>query len=112
MFEAYVKEREGATLLKHEHGFGIYKPWNDEWAYLQDVYVQPTYRRTGVGAEIVAQAIELAVKSKKKALIANTDMRAAGVETSIKSALGVGFKVLKIEPDIIWYIMPLQGQEL
>jgi GNAT superfamily N-acetyltransferase len=108
MFESYIAEREGATLLKEEHGFGIYKSYSNEWGYLQDVYVLPEHRKAGVGKQIVARAVQLAKKSNKKALITTTDARANGATTSAISILKAGFEILKVEENAIWYIMEIK----
>jgi ribosomal protein S18 acetylase RimI-like enzyme len=108
LFAAYVEEREGATLLRHAHGFGIYKPLGD-FGYLQDVYVLPEYRQRGVGRDIVAKGLELCRKSNKKALLTTTDATANGASESALAILRSGFKIYKVETNAIWYIMELNN---
>lgn len=108
MFEAYLLERENAVLLHVEHGFGIYKEFNEQWGYLQDVYVKPGHRKAGIGREIVKKAVEMVKKSNKKALITTVDTRANGATTSAISILSVGFEILKAEENAIWYIMEIK----
>lgn len=108
MFAAYLLERENALVIAVEHGFGIYKSFNEHWDYLQDVYVQPGHRKAGIGRKIVGKAVEIAKKSNKKALITTVDTRANGATTSAISILSVGFEILKAEENAIWYIMEIK----
>jgi GNAT superfamily N-acetyltransferase len=105
MFAEYVLEREGGILLKHKHGFAIYKDFNATLGYLQDVYVLPDFRQTGVGQELLQQAIDIAKKSNKIALLTSTDTLANGATESALAILKSGFKVLKTDNSLIWYIM-------
>lgn len=107
MFEAYVNEREGALLLKHEHGFGIYKDLEGPYAYLQDVYVVPEHRQRGVGRSIVGMALQQAKKSNKTTLLTTTDISTAGATQSAISILKVGFNFFKLEETLIWYSMEI-----
>lgn len=108
MFEAYVKEREGAVLIKHEHGFGLYKDVTVDTGYLQDVFVQPEYRLQGVAKQILQQTLDLAKKSNKKALLSSTDTTANGATESALAILHCGFRILKLDGNVIWYIMEIQ----
>jgi GNAT superfamily N-acetyltransferase len=107
MFASYVLEREAGHLLKHTHGFAIYKDYNEALGYLQDVYVLPDYRQTGVGQELLQQAIDIAKKSNKKALLTSTDTAANGATESALAILKTGFKILKTEDTMIWYILEI-----
>lgn len=100
-------ERENGLLLKHEHGFAIYKPLEGNMAYLQDIYVHPEYRQSGVGKELLQQAINIAKKSNKKALLGSTDTAANGATESALAILKSGFKILKTEGTLIWYILEI-----
>lgn len=106
LFGKYVKEREGAVLLKHEHGFAIYKDQGD-FGYLQDVYVLPDYRQTGIGRELMQTALKMAKKSNKIALLTSTDTNANGATESAIAILKTGFKILKTEDSMIWYILEI-----
>lgn len=106
MFAEYVREREGGIVLKHRHGFAIYKEQGD-LGYLQDVYVLPDYRQTGVGRELVQEAINIAKKSNKKALLTTTDTSANGATESALAILKTGFKILRNEDTVIWYVLEI-----
>lgn len=108
LFEQYVLEREGGILLKHEHGFAIYKDYNDTLAYLQDVYVEPEHRRKGIAKQLLRQAIDIAKKSNKTALLTTTDVGANNAQKSVMTILKSNFKILKLENTVIWYIMELK----
>lgn len=105
LFAEYVLEREGGILLKHTHGFAIYKDYSPQLGYLQDVYVVPDFRQTGIGQELLQQAIDIAKKSNKIALLTSTDTAANGATESAIAILKSGFKILKLDNTVIWYIM-------
>lgn len=106
LFEAYIQEREQGMLLRHAQGFAILRLQKDV-VYLQDVYVHPEHRQTGVATQLLLQAIDIAKKSNKKALITSTDVSTANPEQSIQAILSRGFKVLKLEENLIWYVMEI-----
>ncbi len=108
LFEAYVLEREDAILLKHEHGFAIYKNIGDV-GYLQDVFVRKQHRQQGIGQQFVAQALTLAKKSNKSALITSVDTATNGATQSATAILKSGFKILNTEGSVIWFTMPVKG---
>lgn len=104
MFEAYLSEREGATLLRHQYGFGIYKDSSSVAGYLQDIWVHPAHRKTGVGREILDLAIAEAKKANKKALLGSTDTTSNGATESALAILRCGFQILRVDGNMIWYI--------
>jgi GNAT superfamily N-acetyltransferase len=105
LFEQYLLERENAELITHEHGFGIYKELDADIAYLQDVFVEPAYRRQGVGRSIVLEAVKKAKNTNKSTLVTSTDTASNNPTESALSILKVGFKLLKLENTVIWYSM-------
>lgn len=108
MFEAYLAEREGAILLRHTYGFGVYKNLNFDTGYLQDIWVKPEFRKKGVGREILALAIAEAKKSNKKTLLGSTDTTANNSTESALAVLRSGFQILKVDGNIIWFIMEIK----
>lgn len=107
LFKAYIQERERAQLLKHEHGFAIYR---DEGAYiyLQDVFVLPTHRQQGIASSLAAEVFELAKKSKKSALITSVDTATVGATQSATAILKFGFQILKTDGSMIWFQIPIE----
>lgn len=108
MFAAYLEEREGATLLRHTCGFGVYKNLLLHAGYLQDIWVKPEFRKKGVGREILAMAVAEAKKSNKTTLLGSTDVTANNATESAKAILSCGFQILKVEGNMIWYFMEIK----
>ena len=69
--------------------------------------MRPEHRQSGVGRELLKQAIDLAKKSNKKALLGSTDTAANGATESALAILKSGFKILKNEGTLIWYILEI-----
>lgn len=102
LFEAYIAEREGAKLAVVEGGFAIYKHL-DGLVYLQDIYVMPELRKSGVGSKLLKVVENYAKSANINILVGSTDTSAANATISALATLHSGFKISHIDGPVIWY---------
>lgn len=93
--------------MRIEHGFAIYKDVDKDFGYLQDMYVLPDKRQQGEGWKLLDKVVDIAKKSNKKALLTTTDTASNGATDSARIILRAGFKILKLENTLIWYILEI-----
>jgi GNAT superfamily N-acetyltransferase len=108
LYKAYINERECAEVLEHPHGFAIYKRVNADTAYLQDVFVEPEWRRTALGKKLLNDVVNICKKSNISTLLTSTDISAAGAEQSALAILHCGFKLSHLQENMIWYKMEIK----
>jgi len=106
MYKAYLKERENSELLELEHGFAVVRQMPD-CLYLQDIYVEPEWRKQGYGRHILGVVEETALKLGYKKVLGSCSPPAAGSTGSLKAILACGFELMSCEKDIIYLVKEL-----
>lgn len=102
---AYIKEREGVDVLERPEGFVTIKLLS-VGLYMQDIYVAPEFRGTGVGKQLVDEAESIARGSGCQKLIGSCSADASGTE-SLKAMLKLGFRVLSASDELIYLFKEL-----
>lgn len=93
LWASYYSEREGYQTLETDHGFAIYKIFN-EIVYLRDIYVSPDYRKTGLAKDMANEVSAIAKAQGCKILRGTVDTRANNATQSIKVLLAYGMHVV------------------
>lgn len=102
LYAEYVKEREGKSVIEHEHGFATYYPHNG-FMYIEDIYVIPTHRKTDVASQLADQIATQAKEAGYNKLLGSVSTLANNPTVSVKVLLSYGFKVLGAETNMIWF---------
>lgn len=89
---AYLKERQGLDSIVRDEGFAAYKINGDE-CYIQDIFVFPDYRKTGVASELADEIARIAISRGCKFLTGSVDTTANGAHASVLVLLAYGFKI-------------------
>jgi GNAT superfamily N-acetyltransferase len=101
----YLREREGVEVLKTEHAFALYKVVPEhKTVYLQDVFVEPDFRKLGIGRSIVGQMESLCKELGFLAVITSVDCNANGCTDSLKAILKTGFELSHCDGSTIFLI--------
>lgn len=103
LYVQYVEEREGAEFVEHEHGFAVYKLQSDH-CYLQDIFVEPEYRQSGLGVELMNKVIAVAKGHGHTKLVGSVVPSTPFGDKMIKIMLGLDFKLLSSSQDIIYMV--------
>lgn len=107
LYKNYIMERENGIVWDMPEGFAIIKRI-PEGFYLQDVYVLPQYRKTGIGRYFVEKLEELAKKSGESHIITSWSSLALGKEVSLEAITKVGFEPWKCEDNLVWFIKEIK----
>lgn len=102
----YIRESRGMNVVAGAYGFATYLI-NGEECYVEDVYVEPDFRRTGIGSEFIDRLKIIAKEKKCKALTTTVGCRIKDPEVSLISCLNVGFKVFSAVNDTIFLRMEI-----
>ncbi len=107
MYSAYLRERENKEILEHPHGFTIYGyncvPGVDfPHLYIQDNYVKPEYRKTGVARAMADQICAQAKAAGFKVLLGSVDANAKGAHESLLVLIAYGMKLFNVTDSTIW----------
>lgn len=111
MYKEYLKERENAELVEFAHGFVVLKILPDS-IYLQDMYVQPAFRRLKIGTEMLQKVEQIAVAAGKRELFTSCSPPALGSTGSLKAILASGFQLHSCEKDMIYLTKVLSQKEV
>lgn len=103
LYAKYVKERANKECLETEQGFAIYVVWEDG-VYIEDIYVLPEFRKSGVASALADEIVLKAKELKKKRIYGSVCPQANGATDSLKILLAYGFKLLSSSPDLIMFI--------
>jgi GNAT superfamily N-acetyltransferase len=110
LYKSYLKEREGLDVLEVDHGFMVYKLAADH-AYISDYYVDPEYRRCGIGYKMADCLFELCLEQGIPVVYCQADNLAEGVELSKLTIEKYGFQRLGEEGSIVHYKMEVSQWE-
>lgn len=98
----YLKERENKNVLEIEDAFCVYQEF-PEFIYIQDIYVRPEKRKTGVASFLANKVCEQAREKGMKTLIGSVDVTALGATESLKVLLAYGMSVDSIVGNVIYF---------
>lgn len=107
LFLAYKKERENVQNIQVDGAFITYK-FLAEYCYIEDVYCVNELRTSGISYELATKVENLAKKAGYKKMLGSVDVRAKNPEYGLKMCLKHGYKILKLEGNIIWLSKEIQ----
>lgn len=100
----YKLEREGKFSIENEKCLCIYSINEQQsYCYLEDLYVTPEHRRTGVSNEIADFIFSLSKSKGLKKVITSLVPSANGSDISLKVILDYGFKLRSSHDNIIFF---------
>jgi Acetyltransferase (GNAT) family len=108
MYAEYLKEREGKNVLENEHGFVVFK-YFDEFTYIIDIYVKPEMRKSHVASVLANEVCAISKALGKKQILGSVDVRANGATDSLKVLLAYGMHVDSIDGQVIYFKKDIGG---
>ena len=104
MYFKYIKERLGKDSIQYEDkAFAIFFDYPAENAiYVEDVYVSPDYRRSGIGEKIMEDMCNLAKEANRKYLLGSVDITSNNPEASLIGMLKNDFKLYKTDDSMLY----------
>lgn len=92
LFSEYVKERGGKEIVESDKGFATYY-YIENGCYIEDIYVQPEFRKSGEASRLADQISEIAKSNGCKILYGTVCPQANGSTSSLKVLLAYGFSL-------------------
>lgn len=102
----YIKECRGLDVVGGAYGFATYLISGEE-CYIEDVYVEPDHRKTGIGAQFIDRIKMIAKEKKCKILTTTVNLTHKSPETSLVACFHVGFKIFSANNGTIFLKMEL-----
>lgn len=107
LYAAYLKERENADVFETDWGIAVYK-WGSDNVYLQDIYVIPEMRQSGLGVELMeyveAEAVQRGIYKMYGSVAPSTPFS----DSMLRIMLKLGFKLSSSGPDMIYLIKDIK----
>lgn len=101
MWARYREETSQTKFIEVEHGFISYSLL-PECIYLEDIWIAPEHRKSGLGLELVEQAEVIGRAEGKPFSLAVVNLENPVAATSLKAHLAVGFLPFSAEGNKIW----------
>ena len=102
MWADYKKEREDKQVIEEaDNGFVIYSYPTPEQVWIEDIYVRPDLRQSGLARKLADQVCEAAKKVGCKQVLGSVWETANGATASVKVLLAYGMQLSHIEGKLI-----------
>lgn len=108
LYSKYIKEREQMQIVENEFGFATYKIFGEE-AYIQDIYVVPEMRKTGMARTLADQICFYAKEQGAKKVFGSVDPNAKGATESVKVLLAYGMSIHSTAGNLIYFSKNIEG---
>lgn len=103
LWSEYREERGEAFFIEEENGFASYSiEANGEECYLQDIYVRPAFRKTGLATELADKVCSIGKEKGCKVLTGSVVVGSKDDTVSMKVFLAYGMKLLLVRDNIIY----------
>jgi len=102
LFGEYIKERLDKNIIENEDGFMTYV-FQGESCYIEDVYVKPEKRKSGLGKQMMIEVEAKAKEAGCKVLTGSVRPSAKNSTDSMRILLSVGFSLLSSSVDAIFF---------
>jgi GNAT superfamily N-acetyltransferase len=103
LFRQYLLERENVHLLNEEWGFATYS-FGEDHVYLQDIYVVPEKRNTGLGVHLMNEVGKMAKERGCSLMLGSVDEKGNGSEDMKSIMKHLGFKEHTKLGSVVYYL--------
>jgi predicted GNAT family acetyltransferase len=104
LYAKYIQEREGKSILELEHGYATYYYVNEDTVYIEDIFVEKEYRKTGLGKKLGDLIVKGAKSKGCTQLLGSVDVRANGATDSSKFLFSYGMQLHSTNGNMIYFI--------
>ena len=102
LYADYIKERENKSIVESEKGFATYKIFDNGECYLQDLYVAPEFRKTGIATEMADEVVKIAKDKGCSILLGSVSMDGTEPTRNMKVFLGYDMQLHKVIGNMIF----------
>lgn len=95
LYAEFIKERENKEIVETENGFATYKIFENGECYLQDIYVSPEYRQSGLATTMANHICVIAKERGCNKLIGSVCVDDQSATRNMKVFLAYGMQIYK-----------------
>lgn len=106
LYSQYIQERESGHVLETPSSFASYFI-NGKECYIRDIYVEPAYRDLNLASQMADQISIIAKERGCTHLIGTVVPQANNSGSSIRVLLAYGFRPLRSDNTMIYFIKDL-----
>lgn len=105
----YVNETRGFEIVENDKGFATYAI-NGSECYIENIYVRPEFRKSGEARMFADHIKKKAIAAKCKFLTGSINLQIKDPETTMKTQLAYGFKIVVAQNNVIFLRMELPNE--
>jgi hypothetical protein len=109
LYAMYIKEREGKEIVESENGFATYQIFPTGECYIQDIFVVPEMRKSGLTAIMQSKIADIAKTKGCHTLLGSVCMNTPDANRNLKILLNDGWMVHNMVSDMIYLNKKLEG---
>jgi len=106
LYAQYVKERTDRQIIEDSRGFATFVVQQD-YVYIEDIYVLPEYRNSKVGQQYEQQIAEYAKSLGLNKLVGSVCITAKNASESAAVLLHIGYKITYVADNMIYFTKKL-----
>lgn len=95
LYADYINEREDKEIVESDKGFATFKCFENGECYLQDLYVVPSERKTGLATQMTDQVVEIARERGCNLLVGSVCTDDKYATRNMKVFLAYGMQIYK-----------------
>lgn len=111
LYAQYIKEREEKDIIESDEGFATYKIFDNGECYLQDIYVIPAMRKSGLATEMADKVVAIAKEKGCHTLIGSVCLDTNNTTRNMKVFLAYGMQIHKVIGSLIFLTKKISGDQ-
>lgn len=92
LYAEYIKERTNKEIIESNQGFATYS-FAEAGVYIEDIYVQPEHRKSGIASKLADQIVEIAKSKGISKLYGSVVPSASGSTASCSVLIAYGMRL-------------------
>ena len=101
LYGDYIKERANKGIVENDKGFATYAFFQDGSVYLEDIYVVPEHRKSGVATELANEVARIAKEKGCTKMIGSVVPSAQNSTASLFVLISYGMRLKSSSNDFI-----------
>ncbi len=103
LYAQYIAEREDKDIIETDKGFATYRIFNNGECYLQDIFVIPSERKTGLCFKMADKIVEIAKEQACHTLVGSVCVDDKNATRNMKVLLAYDMEISKTIGNMIFF---------
>ena len=103
LYSEYINETGIKRIIEKDDAFATFHIREAE-CYIEDIYVRPPLRESRMASSICNEIMDIAKKEGCEYISGSINMTIKDPTNSALAMIKAGFKIVKCDPSIIWFI--------